>query len=155
MRTFQNHRLSQNVGHHRWINFFKGMTLMLLWASVMVLTAYGLTIDTTFTNSIQYIKSIVLTSDGTASGTTGIVLNGNGTASFASWVSVGGMINASCGHRTDWNWIKVGDDSWIYDDDCDGWSYQPQEKSIGNTLYIESNDNIILKSNSNTWIYII
>ena len=58
-----------------------------------MLTTYGLTIDPGINNSAMYIRKIILTSDGTVSGTTGVVIDGNGNIS-ADQLSIQNTINA-------------------------------------------------------------
>ena len=68
------------------IVFVVGMT------SVMLANAYVgyVTIENNVDNAVQYIRNLVLTSDGSQNGTTGIVLNGlNGNAGFMGNVGIG------------------------------------------------------------------
>lgn len=85
MKTFTSRSLIES----RTVALLKGLTLFFLWASVVVLTTYWLSIDPSVNNAVQYIQKIVLTSNGTATGTTGIVLDGSGNAYFSGNVGIG------------------------------------------------------------------
>ena len=108
MKTFQ----SKSLLESRTVGLLKGLTLLFLWASVAVLATYGLTIDPGINNATQYIQKIILTSDGSNLGTTGIVLDGsgvtklmvNGLALFNGWMTVHGSINwlQGLGFSNDW-----------------------------------------------------
>ena len=67
----------------------KYLTMFFLGVSCVVLTTQAFNITTSISNAVQYINRIVLTSDGSNQGTTGIVLDGtNGNASFSGSVGI-------------------------------------------------------------------
>jgi hypothetical protein len=103
MKTFQ----SKSLLESRTVSLLKGLTLLFLWASVAVLaTQAALTIDPGVSNSTQYIQKVVLTSNGSANGSTGIVLDGSGDATFAGRLNVNGT-----------GWISIyGRSAWVIPD---------------------------------------
>ncbi len=60
-------------------------------------------------------------------------------------VNISDMLEVSCGSNVDNKWIKIWDDSYIYDDDC-WWG--------STTLHIDSDDAVAITSNSYYGIYI-
>ena len=62
-------------------------------------------------------------------------------------VSISNMLEVSCWDKSANKWIKIWDDSRIYDDDC-WWVWNET------TLYVESNDAVWIKSNNLYWIFV-
>jgi hypothetical protein len=54
-----------------------------------MLATQAFNINTSLSNAVQYIAQIIITSDGSNLGTTGIVLDGNGNAVFNGSVGIG------------------------------------------------------------------
>lgn len=70
--------------------------MFFLWASFVVLATQGFNITTNLGNTIQYIGRIILTSDGSSQGSTGIILDGaNGNAFFSGNVGISWSISAT------------------------------------------------------------
>jgi len=94
MKTFQ----SKSLLESRTVGLLKGLTLLFLWASVVVLTTYGLDINPGISNSTQYIQKIILTSNGNNSWTTWVVLNW----AYGGRIGIG-VENPSTALDIDWN----------------------------------------------------
>ncbi len=70
--------------------------MFFLWASFVVLATQGFNITTNLGNTIQYIGKIILTSDGSSQGSTGIILDGtHGNAFFSGNVGISWSISAT------------------------------------------------------------
>lgn len=94
--------------------FLKYMTMFFLWASATILATQAINISTSLSNAVQYIQKIIITSDGSNSGTTGIVLDGSGgNAFFIGTVAIGtnnfaSALNVSGGLTLDNSWSCGG-----------------------------------------------
>ncbi|MCF7835497.1 hypothetical protein K9M48_05655, partial [Candidatus Gracilibacteria bacterium] len=68
---------SHKIGYQKRKNStFKYISLFLFGILFALMATQAFTIVTGIENAVQYIKQIVVTSDGTASGTTGVFIEG-------------------------------------------------------------------------------
>ena len=67
-------------------------------------------------------------------------------------VKIANMLEVSCGSYTNNKWIKIWNNSRIYDDACgtSPWGWWPEE----DTLYMESDDSVAIKSNGNVGVFV-
>ncbi len=84
---------NKNLNHstRNGISFLKGATFFFLGMSLVLFTAKAFQITPIATNLQQVIQKIILTSDGSISGTTGIILDGAGTISVSNHITSANM----------------------------------------------------------------
>lgn len=82
-------------------SFIKYAFIFLIGVNAVYITSAYTNIDTSLTNAVQYIQKIMITSDGSANGTTGIILDGANGNIISNWfVSKGQTVSANGNYST-------------------------------------------------------